>query len=268
VTRSLRGNHVRFRVATLLVLSAFIAGVQVLASAPAAAMDDNGTDACLPMPGFPGFGTDSDGFCDPLEESGGGGNGGGGGDGSGGGAGDGASGGGLPDEEGGEVIVIVEDVEEPEPEPDDPPQHQCRVRPWECGPDQRGHRDDPFSSMDGREPRGPHGRGGATKPPAKKPKKALTPFEECQALARRGYLLAPYLIKQKRAELERLKRRDAVLYGRWLERRGHTSEDAGEDAEARQIWRQIAALERELERAERAEELDCRGLLRGDFPPS
>lgn len=56
----------RSRVTTLVVLSAFIAGVQLLAAGPAAAMDDNGTDACLPMPGFPGLGTDSDGFCDPL----------------------------------------------------------------------------------------------------------------------------------------------------------------------------------------------------------
>lgn len=260
----------RSRVTTLVVLSAFIAGVQVLAPAPAAAMDDNGTDACLPMPGFPGFGTDSDGFCDPLEESGGGGDGGGaGGDGSSGGAGGGASGGGSPDEEGGEVIVIVEDV--PDPEVDEPPQHQCGERPWECGPDQRSHRDDPFSSMDGQEGRGPRGRGGgATKPPGKKPKKALTTLEECRLLEKRGYVLAPYRVKQETAELQRLKRRDAALYDRWLERRGpYTSEDAAEDAEARQIWRDIAALERELERVERAAELDCRELLRPeDFPPS
>ncbi len=258
----------RSRVTTLVVLSALIAGVQVFAAAPAAAMDDNGTDACLPMPGFPGFGTDSDGFCDPLEKSGGGGDGGGaGGDGSSGGADGGASGGGSPDEEGGEVIVIVEDV--PDPEVDEPPQDQCWARPWECGPDQRGPRDDPLSSMDGQEGRKPVGRGGAPRVPAKKPKKALTRSEECQLLEKRGHLLAPYEVRQKTAELQRLRRRDAVLYDRWLERRGpYTNEDAADDAEARRIWREIAAIERELDGAARGEDLGCSELLRPDFPPS
>lgn len=123
--------------------------------------------------------------------------------------------------------------------------------------------------MDGQEGRVPTGRGGAKKPPAKKPKKGMTTLEECQLLQKRGYVMAPYLVKQKTAELQRLKRRDAVLYDRWLERRGpYTNEDAAEDAEARQIWRDIAALERELERVERAAKLDCRELLRPeDFPP-
>ncbi|MGB7685956.1 MAG: hypothetical protein WBL45_09270, partial [Solirubrobacterales bacterium] len=119
-------------------------------------------------------------------------------------------------------------------------------------------------------PEPPKRGGGAPRPPGKKPKKALTTLEECQLLEKRGYVLAPYLVKQKTAELQRLKRRDAELYDRWLERRGpYTNEDAAEDVEARQIWREIAALERELKRVERAAELDCRELLRPeDFPPS
>jgi hypothetical protein len=115
----------RIPLATLLAVTIALA----LAPASAQAMDDNGPDdACLPKPGFPGIGTDSDGFCDPLEESGGGGGGGGGespGSGGGGGAGGGGGTGSGNDDLPPEVVVVegwVPPLTEPEPpEQSDPP---------------------------------------------------------------------------------------------------------------------------------------------------
>ncbi len=148
----------RIPLATLLALLTLTALVLVPASAQA--MDDNGTDACLPKPGFPGIGTDSDGFCDPLEESGGGGGegGGGGGEGAGGGGGTGSGDGGLPPE-----VVVVEDWGPAPSEPAPPPQSD---------PPPRG------SGPEFGFPEPPKRGGGAPRPEKPDPRKECLELEE------------------------------------------------------------------------------------------
>jgi hypothetical protein len=229
-------------VATLLAFLALIATALVLAPGSAQAMDDagGGTDACVPMPGFPGFGTDGDGFCDPLEESGGGGAGGdgGGGDGGEGAGGDGGTGsgdGGVPPE-----VIVFEGWGPAPSEPVPPP--QAEPPPRGSGPE--------FGFPE------PPRRGSGAKPPKKtKP----TPVEECLKLAKEAGLNSDEdKLERLKAQLERLEEERLRLRGMILAADRTVEEMPDEPSLKREIRhkyhmvRDLSGLERKVAAMEKA----------------